>query len=350
MNMENSDYCEMLMFLNETWNISVKKITGLTEGSARCFIIESKTGKHFFKVYQEKFDHNTLSNEITVCDFLTKKGFCVSTFLLSKKCRYVEEFKGRLCTLQNFIDGITYNKFEVPKNLLYDSARVLANINIALEELPIQLPLGFEHNWFFEWSGDLEIENYNKLLTRLNCDDENYNRIAKDFEIKCKLLSLFDSAVFTFTSLTFENTHGDYNVLQLIFSRDRVKAVIDFSSCTKIPVCWELIRSYSLSSVECKYGIIDIHSFTDYIIEYLKTKKLNKLDLELMPYFYLFTLLRSSFGYKGYIEKKNNGLLADSLDIKTLEFAFWRTEMCKWLFDNADYISSEIKKYSSDGT
>ena len=126
----------------------------------------------------------------------------------------------------------------------------------------------------------MKIENYNKLLARLNCDDEKYNRIAKDFEIKCKLLSLFNATAFPFTSLTFENTHGDYNVLQLIFSSDRVKAVIDFSSCAKIPICWELIRSYSLSSVECKYGIIDTNNFIDYIKEYLKMKKINKLDLE----------------------------------------------------------------------
>ncbi len=343
--MEDSDYCEMLMFLTETWNIFVNKITELTEGSAKCFIIESKTGKYFFKVYQKKFDLNTLSNEITICDFLTKKGFWVSTFLLSKNYRYVEEFKGKLCTLQNFIDGITYHKFELPKNLLYNSVGVLANMNIAMEELPIQLPLGFDHDWLSEWSGNLEIENYNKLLTRLNCDDENYNKIAKDFEIKCKLLSSFDPTVFPFSSLTLENTHGDYNVLQLIFSRNGVKAVIDFSSCARIPICWELIRSYSLSSEECRYGIIDIKNFIDYIREYLKIRKINKLDLELMPYFYLVTLLRSSFGYKGYIEKKNNGLLVDPMDIKTLEFAFWRTDMCKWLFDNADYISSEIKKW-----
>ena len=180
--MEYYDYSEMLMFLTETWNISVINITELLEGSAKCFIIESKTGKHFFKVYQEKFDLETLSKEITICDFLTENGFFVSAFLQSKKSRYVEEFNGKLCTLQNYIDGITYHKFELPNDLLYDSARVLANINIAMEKLPIQLPLGFDNNWFFEWSADLEIEKYNKLLTRLNRDDEFFNKIAKDFE------------------------------------------------------------------------------------------------------------------------------------------------------------------------
>ena len=341
--MEYSDR-EIMVFLNETWNISITEITKLPEGSAMCFSIKSKTGRYFFKIYQEKFDLAALSNEIIICDFLTKKGFCVSAFLLSKNYSHAENFKGRLCTLQKFIDGTVYHKFELPKNMLYDSARVLANINTAMEELPIRLPLGFEKNWLFGWSADSEIEKYNKLLTQLSRDDENYNKIAEDFEIKCRLLSLFDSTVFPFSSLTPENTHGDYNVLQLIFSRNKVKAVIDFSSCEKIPVCWELIRSYTLSSKECRYGIIDVDNFTGYIKEYLKIRNINKLDLELMPYFYLFTLVRSSFGYKGYIEKKNSGLVLDQTDIKTLEFAFWRTDMCKWLFDNAYHISSEIKK------
>ena len=342
--LNNPDYYETLTFLTETWDIIVNRIAELPEGSAKCFIIESESDKYFFKVYQNKFDYKTLSNETTVCDFLTKKGFCVSSFLLSKKRRYIEEYKGKFCTLQYFIDGITYPKFEVPQGLLYDSARVLANINIALEELPIQLPLGFDHKWFLEWSVDREIEKYNQLLARLNCEDEYYDRMAKGFETKCKLLSSFNANGFPFASLTPENSHGDYNVLQLIFSGDRVKAVVDFSSCSRIPICWEIIRSYSLSSMECKYGIIDTNSFMGYINEYQKIKALNKTDLELMPYFYLFTLLRSSFGYKGYIEKKSHRLSVDSTDMKALEFAFWRTDMCKWLFDNADSISSKIKR------
>lgn len=346
--MDYSAYNEVVTFITETWGLFVNGITELTEASANCFIIESNTGKLFFKVYQEKYDYQTLSNEIAVCGFLTERGFCVSTFLRSKKGGYIEDFKGRLCTLQFFIEGITYPKYEVPKGLLYDAAKVLAKINTALEELPVQLPLGFDRKWFFDWSGDREIEKLNRLLTRLNCEDEYYNRITKDFETKCKILSSFNATVFPFASLTPENTHGDYNVLQLIFSSDRVKAVVDFSSCSRIPICWELIRSYSLSSAECKYGIIDTDNFVGYINEYRKIRVLSKSDLELMPYFYLFTLLRSSFGYKGYIEKKSSGHLVEKKDLKTLEFAFWRTEMCKWLFDHADTMSSVMKRVASD--
>lgn len=335
---------EILIFLTSTWGIEANKVIELSEGSAKCFVIYDKIDRYFFKVYQEKFNPQTVADEISVCSYLTNKGFFVSTFIPTNQGTYIEKMNGKLCTLQKYIDGITFSKFEVPKVLLFDSARVLANINIALEELPIQLPLGFDQKWITEWSKELAINKYHNLLAQLKNDDENYNKIAMDFKSKCEIISAFYPALFPFSSLTVENTHGDYNVLQLIFSEDRVKAVIDFSSCARLPICWELIRSYSLSSGECRNGRIDIDNFMDYIKEYMKIKTLKKEDLELMPYFYLFSLLRSSFGYKGYIEKKKNRLLVDERDTSTLEFAFWRTNMAKWLFDNGDSLSSKLKK------
>ena len=330
--------------LLKLWGINTKKIIALTEGSAKCFIIEDGSDRYFFKIYQEKFNPQTVANEISVCNYLTKKGFFVSTFIPTNQGTYIEKMNGKLCTVQKYIDGTTFQKFEVPKVLLFDSARVLANINIALEELPVQLPLGFDQQWLSEWSKEPAINKYHNLLAQLNAGDENYNKIAMDFKNKCEIISAFNPAAFPFSSLTVENTHGDYNVLQLIFSEDRVKAVIDFSSCARLPICWELIRSYSLSSAECRNGRIDIDNFVGYVREYMKIKKLKKEDLELMPYFYLFSLIRSSFGYKGYIEKKRNGLLVDQKDTKTLEFAFWRTAMAKWLFEHEDVLYSELKK------
>ena len=63
-----------------------------------------------------------------------------------------------------------------------------------------------------------------------------------------------------------------------------------------------------------------------------------------MPYFYLFTLIRSSFGYKSYIEKRKNGTPIERKDQNALAFAAWRTAMCKWLFKHADFLSSRLKK------
>lgn len=49
-----------------------------------------------------------------------------------------------------------------------------------------------------------------------------------------------------------------------------------------------------------------------------------------MSYLYLIQLLSSAFGYKQYI----------AYDSKTslLDFAFFRTKLCKFLFENAEII------------
>ena len=51
-----------------------------------------------------------------------------------------------------------------------------------------------------------------------------------------------------------------------------------------------------------------------------------------MPYLYLVQLLASTFGYKQYI--------ADNSKKSLLEFAYFRTSLCKYLFENAEKISN----------
>lgn len=330
-------------FIKDTWNVEPKGIVEISEGSAKCFVIEAENDKFFFKIYQEKFDRSTLENEILVCGYLIQKGFTVSCFIESINNKYIETFCDSLCTLQKYIEGDTVRKFEVSKARLMDSIRVLANLNTALEDLPVQLPIGFDQEWFLEWSADSVIKRYRNLLQKLDVNDEYYPRITEDFESKCGMIERFDPNSFDFSSLTVENTHGDYNVLQLIFERDKVKAVIDFASCARLPVSWEIIRSYTLSSPECRHGNMDVDGFVSYVREYMKVKKLCRSDLELMPYFYLYSLLRSTFGYKSYIEKRKNNIAVNEKDWNALEFAFWRTSMCKWLFDNADELSFKLK-------
>ena len=340
--MDINQHNDIFELLHNTWGIAPRKVIQINEGSADCFVIETVSDKYFLKIYQEKFDRESLKNEVALCGFLLEKGFSVSHFLRSLNGMYVEIYDNRFCILQKYIYGITFHKFEVSKSELIDSVKVLAKLNIALEELPFQLPVGFTPEWYTEWSVDCEIEKYKKLLAKLDVNDIYYNRIAADFKAKSRLIERFNPTEFDFSHLTYANTHGDYNVLQLIFENSKVKSVIDFSSCARLPICWEIIRSYTLSSTECRYGIIDQDNFIAYVQAYMEIKRLTRNDLGLMPYFYLFTLLRSTFGYKTYIEKKNHSICVDSKDLATLEFAFWRTSMCNWLYQNAEHLSLQL--------
>ena len=71
-----------------------------------------------------------------------------------------------------------------------------------------------------------------------------------------------------------------------------------------------------------------------YIKEFNKYVKLNDYDLKYMSYIYLIQLLSSTYGYKEYINNNEN--------IELLEFAHFRTNICKYLFNNAENISTRL--------
>ena len=103
-----------------------------------------------------------------------------------------------------------------------------------------------------------------------------------------------------------------------------------------MPIIWEVIRSYSYIDPKAKEGKIDIDNLVQYIKVFNNYVKLNKYDLEFMSYLYLVQLLSSTFGYKQYI--------ADNSKTDLLEFAFFRTRLCKYLFENADKISKILNE------
>lgn len=335
----SANICAVSDFIGKTWGVFPTEIREIQAGSAQCYTVETNAGKYFFKVYQEKFDRHTIQNEVAVCNFLSDKGFAVSRFLESVNHTCMETVRDRVCTLQKYIDGISVPKFQVSKPQLLDSVKVLAKLNVALEELPVQLPVRFPEEWFSAWSADAAVAKHRELLGKLDADDAYHARIAEDFAAKCRMLEAFDPDRYDFSAMTVANTHGDYNTLQLIFAENRVNAVIDFAACGKLPLCWEIIRSYTLSAAECKDAMIEPESFYAYVREYIQIRPLSKSDLALMPYFYLFTLLRSMFGYKAYVEKRCKKIAVSEKDMNALQFAFWRTAMCKWLFAHAEELS-----------
>ena len=55
-----------------------------------------------------------------------------------------------------------------------------------------------------------------------------------------------------------------------------------------------------------------------------------------MPYIYLFQLAQSSYGYKEYLITKSENKEA------LLEFAFWRTNVCRAICQKAKEISEAM--------
>ena len=138
------------------------------------------------------------------------------------------------------------------------------------------------------------------------------------------------------SKLTVMNIHADYSVLQFIYKDGKINAIIDFVSACKMLVVWEIIRFYSYIDSKTKEGKIDIDNLVEYVKTFTNYVKLNKYDFKFMSYLYLIQLLASTFGYKQYI--------ADNSKTSLLDFAFFRTRLCKFLFKNVEKIANTLMR------
>ena len=207
----------------------------------------------------------------------------------------------------------------------------------SLGSLDILLPLNDLSYLFSKEIFEKSIEKHQELLKIINDkDDEETLKIKRDLEEKINMIKdISEENIFIdMKKLTIKNTHGDFNVLQFIYKNNHINSVIDFASACKMPVVWELIRSYSYIDKNVQNGIFNLDTFTDYIKEFNKYVKLNEYDLKYISYIYLIQLLSSTYGYKEYI---NN-----NVNVDLLKFGYFRANIYKYLFKNAENISNRL--------
>lgn len=133
---------------------------------------------------------------------------------------------------------------------------------------------------------------------------------------------------------TMEPNNGDYSVMQFIYKDGKINAITDFVSACKMPIVWEIIRSYSYIDEKAKDGEFDINNLIDYVKEFCKYVSLNKCDIKYMPYVYMLQLLNSTYGYKQFLNDRNNK--------EMLDFGRLRTNICRYLYNNAELISKKL--------
>lgn len=165
-------------------------------------------------------------------------------------------------------------------------------------------------------------------------NDEN---IIKDIEYRISLLKSINKVDIEMNKLTCKNTHGDYSINQTICGQNSINGIIDFTSACIHPICWEVIRSYSIADSECADGNINVENLKRYIEKFLEYGKLNNYDLKLMPYLYFYQLLFPDYYRQYYLsDNPNRQLLIDN--------ANFSTKLCKWFELNIDNLSDELIK------
>lgn len=316
-------------------NYGILYISGITEidrGTADIYLIETENKKLVFKYFQDKYFQTEINREISIINFLCEREIPTPKYLTTIKGEYSIVYNDRVVILQDYIEGTTKEKNIGDEKEMLDSAMYLGKIVKALEDYDHE----FEFNgtgWFLLDSD--EVINKNKeLLDSLNLKDVNAIQIEKDLnkkiEIADKLRGLNTEGI---NKVNIKFTHGDYSVMQFIYEEKEIKAILDFVSACDMPIVWEIIRSYSYIDENCIDGRFNIDNLIKYVKQFQKYVELNKYDLKYMPYIYLIQLLKSTFGYKQYINTGNKEIL---------EFGILRTQICDYLYEHFEEISTRL--------
>ena len=326
---------EIITFVKDIYGLDITNIERINRGSANLYSLNNDL--YVLKEFQSDYSEKEIINEIAIINHLKKDDIPVPTYIKTKNNEFYFIYKERLIIIQEFIDGYTLENNEGNLKQTLECADLYGRIIKSLETLEIELPSFDISEWYNEVSFNDAISKHEKLISLLDDTNENHKKIKSDLEDKLKMIeSIKDKDYSNMSNLTIKNTHGDYSLIQFIYKDDKVNAVIDFVSACKMPIVWEIIRSYSYIDNDIKNGEFNL----DHLVEYVKTVNkhisLNKYDLEYMPYVYLLQLLNSTYGYKQYInDPRKENLLA---------FGYLRTNICKYLYKNADIISKRLSE------
>lgn len=323
---------EIINKVKEIYGIEIRIVKKVNRGSANIYELDNQ--KYILKEFQSKYTKAKIEKEISVIKHLSKKKINVPEYIKCLDGKYSFDYKNRIIIMQKFIEGYTIepNTGDYKKTL--ESAKYLGKIVNALEDFTYELPI----NKIIYTNQDLEksVEKYKTIISQLNHENEIDNKIIKDLKAKIDMINNISTKIdlYNFNKLTYKNTHGDYSVMQFIYKNDKINAIIDFVSACNMPIVWEVIRSYSYIDENAKSGVFDIDIFVCYVKEFCKYVKLNKYDIENMVNIYLLQILTSNYGYKQFLNDRNNCSL--------LEFAFFRTNICRYLYKNESIITERL--------
>lgn len=329
----------ILDLLSRHYGISPISAKKLKLGTANCFQVYDGNKYYFLKEFQSSFSENAVVQEAKLLEYLSVAGIPTTRFYKALNNEFVINYQNHIICLEEYIEGQAYDYDDLPLELLPQVGKMLGRLHQVLKDYP--LPIDMSDKWLASFSAENMIAQYDALIkiAENKVDDKNTNQIIDDLQYKKRLAIRCEEYKKYYNGITYCSTHGDYQGCQLIFEKGEIKAVIDFSSASCLPVTWEIMRSFVQSSNYCRTtATVDIKAFCEYVREYLKYSPLTKTDMIAMPYVYLFQLARSKYGYPQYL----NSASEDREGL--LQFAFWRTRMCREVEKNAETISNELLK------
>lgn len=327
----NLDDIKIKNILEKEYDIKALNITKIDRGTSNIFKIETNQNKYILKEFISARKKETIIKEINIIKFLRERNMNVPKYIRTQSDNYYIGNEGRIIIVQEFVDGYTIDNNTGDYNQVMKCASILGKLTKKLMEYPELSDENIIDEYFSKNRVNLGIEKMKQIRKNIKEDNEYKEQIEKDLDYRIKILEeigiKFDFDIIS--KLTMLNSHGDFCSQQLIYNDNKEPTIIDFEKVKKLPIVWEVIRSYSYIDKK-----IEIENLVDYFKEFTKYVTLNEYDLKYVSYVYLLQLASSPYGYKEYND--------DYAQKDLLDFAIFRTNLCKILYENLENISLRL--------
>jgi Ser/Thr protein kinase RdoA (MazF antagonist) len=327
--LHTSDFTEQDLreYLWREYTLEAESISTIPRGSACLFLVVCGDGQRYVvKEYQRgNYAPHGVRQETALYAFLHERGIPTTRFVLAGDGEAVRTHRRRLVTVQEYIKGDAPDQNCAMPWLMVASARLLGKLHRVLRDFP-PMRKEFTSAWAAPERIPEKRREYEALLAKAEClEDPRAGRIAADLRFKLVGLDWLAAQPPVTKGLTYVNTHGDYNIGQLLTEEGEIVAVLDFAGACRLPAVWEVIRSFSLGDPACADGALPPERLEAYTDAYEAEFPLSDADRRGMRRFYAAQLLRSTFGYKQFFDPAVDGRE------QLLRFGFWRTELLRTL-------------------
>jgi Ser/Thr protein kinase RdoA (MazF antagonist) len=314
--------------ISTNYELEIKNIKCIDEHfGTEIYLIEASSGQYLLKTFH--LDRENTENEGRITEYLHTNGIPVAKFLKTIDGNYMTKTAKMQFHIQEFIKGETLAVNTAPEWYLEKSAQMLGKIQRVLKDYS-KLPTEFDDG-FFQKTVALDSKQFytTKLVNAVETKDK---QLQQEIEEKLKHIERVSAFSFDSSKLTYANSHGDYYTGQIIVN-NRDMVVIDWSSASYLPACFEVFMSYTYADPLCRNGRISAQKFKKYLNEYLKHSSiiLNDYDIKMMPYFLYYYLCFCSFT-PPYSEVPGTYKAINTLS----------NNLMNWLYENVDNISTEL--------
>ena len=228
-------------------SIETSKVTKIDRGTANIFEVQSKEKKYILKEFSEGRSEESVIKETNIINFLKDRNIKVPVYIKSTQGNFYIKFENRIIIVQEYVDGYTMENNTGDYNKTIESATILGKMTKELKDYTGLEEDGIIEKWFSKESLENGITKMLDLKSKLNADNPYKSIFEKDLEDKINMSKdLIENFKFDIIQkLTIMNSHGDYSIQQLIYNDKEETTVIDFETAKKLPIIWEVMRSYS---------------------------------------------------------------------------------------------------------